>query len=326
VKKKILILFLVVLIVPVLLMAGCSDSSTTIPANTTTPAGTTPADTTEPVSTTNPAQTQPTTTEPQAGDKGTVKMVYVQWACAEAETHIAEAVLNDLGYKVEKQVVSAGPMWTAVANGDADVFTTAWLPYTHESYWEQYKDKVEDLGPLFTDAKLGLVVPSYVTINSIAELNDHKDKFKSRIVGIEPGAGLMIHTEENTIPTYGLEDWNFIASSEAAMIAELTRAVEKEEWIVVTGWAPHWKFFSWDLKILEDPELTLGGAEEIRVIARKGFTEDMPEAANMLSNMFLTDSQLGEVMYKINVEGMDSVDAAREWVDANQDVVQDWVS
>ena len=48
---------------------------------------------------------------------------------------------------------------------------------------------------LFTDAKLGLVVPSYVTIDSITELNDHKDKFGSRIVGIEPGAGLMIHTE-----------------------------------------------------------------------------------------------------------------------------------
>ena len=141
-KNKILILFLAILVVPALLLAGCSDSSTTTPANTTTP-----ADTTEPVSTTTPAQTQPTTTVPQVGEKGTVKMVYVQWACAEAETHIAEAVLNDLGYKVEKQIVSAGPMWTAVANGDADVFTTAWLPYTHESYWEQYKDDVEDLGP-----------------------------------------------------------------------------------------------------------------------------------------------------------------------------------
>ena len=72
--------------------------------------------------------------------------------------------------------------------------------------------------------------------------------------------------------------------------------------------------------------MTLGGAEEIRVIARKGFTEDMPEVANMLSNMFLTDSQLGEVMYKVNLEVMEPADAAREWVVANQDVVRDWVS
>jgi glycine betaine/proline transport system substrate-binding protein len=319
-NKKRILLLLSILIIPVLLMVGCGDSS-----SPTTPAVTTPANTTEPAGSTTPAQTQPTTT-PQAEEKGTVKLIYVQWACAEAETHIAEAVLEDLGYDVEKEVVSAGPMWTAVAKGDADAFTTAWLPYTHESYWEKYKDDVEVLGTLFDNAKLGLVVPSYVTINSITELNDHKDKFGSRIVGIEPGAGLMIHTEENTIPTYGLEDWNFIESSEAAMIAELTRAVEKQEWIVVTGWAPHWKFFKWDLKILEDPELTLGGAEEIQIIARKGFKEDMPEAANMLSNMKLTDSQLGEVMYKINVDGMDPAEAAREWVNNNQDIVQGWVS
>jgi len=321
-KKQLLCIFLALLMIPVLLLAGCTSPSTPTPSNTAAPTATS-----TPGGSITPTQiSQPTETTPEPVEKGTVKMVYVQWACAEAETHIAEAVLQDMGYEVEKQVISAGPMWTSVATGDADVFTTAWLPYTHEAYWTKYQDEVEDLGVLFTGAKLGLVVPDYVTIDSITELNDHKDKFGSRIVGIEPGAGLMIHTEEDTIPTYGLQDWKFVASSEAAMIAELTRAIEKQEWIVVTGWAPHWKFFKWDLKILDDPELTLGGSEEIRVIARKGFSEDMPEAASILSKFSLTDSQLGEVMYKINVENMDPVEAAREWVDANQDIVKDWTS
>ena len=313
-KQKRLLTILAVLVIPALLLIGCGDAASTTPTNTT------------PVASNTPTQTLPTTSAPsQPGEKGTVKLIYVQWACAEAETHIAEVVLSDMGYKVEKEVVSAGPMWAAVANGDADAFTTAWLPYTHESYWEKYEKDVEDLGAIFTGAKLGLVVPDYVTIDSITELKDNKDKFGGRIVGIEPGAGLMIHTEENTIPTYGLQDWDFIESSEAAMIAELTRAIEKQEWIVVTGWAPHWKFFKWDLKILDDPELTLGGSEEIKVIARKGFSADMPEAAGMLSKFFLTDAQLGEVMYLVNVEGMDPGVAARQWVDANQDVVKDWL-
>jgi len=306
-KKQLLFIILAILMIPSLLLLGCGNSTTQTPPTTTV------------------SQTPPTTTVSQPISKGTVDLVYVQWACAEAETHIAEAVLNDMGYDVEKEVIAAGPMWAAVANGDADAFTTAWLPYTHESYWDKFKDDVEDLGPIFTGAKLGLVVPDYVTINSITELNDNIDKFDGKIIGIEPGAGLMIHTEENTIPTYGLDDWTLVESSEAAMIAELTRAISKEEWIVVTGWAPHWKFFKWDLKILEDPEETLGGSEEIRVIARKGFSEDMPEAAGMLSKIFLTDAQMGEVMYKINVENMDPVDAARQWVDANQDVVKEWI-
>ncbi len=258
-------------------------------------------------------------------EKETVKLTYVQWACAEAETHIAEAVLQDMGYDVEKTVVEAGVMWTSVAQGSADVFTTAWLPYTHESYWEKYKDEVEDLGPIFTGAKLALVVPSYVTIDSIAEMKDHEEEFGGRIVGIDPGAGIMKHTEESTMPTYGLSDWTLVASGEAAMIAELETSINNNEWIAVTGWAPHWKFFAYDLKILEDPELTYGGNEEIRVIAREGFSADMPEVAEMFSNMFFTSEQLAEVMYEINVEKVDPGVAARTWVDANQDVVNEWI-
>ena len=255
----------------------------------------------------------------------TVKLTYVQWACAEAETHIAEAVLSDMGYDVEKSVVEAGVMWTSVAQGSADAFTTAWLPYTHEAYWEQYQDQVEDLGPLFTGAKLALVVPSYVTIDSIADMKDHEEEFGGRIVGIDPGAGIMKHTAENTMPTYGIDDWELVTSGEAAMIAELETSIKNNEWIAVTGWAPHWKFFAYDLKMLDDPELAYGGDEEIRVIARKGFSEDMPEAAAMLSNMFLTSGQLAEVMYAINVDGVSPEQAARDWVDANQDVVSEWI-
>src|SRR5690606_35754265 len=101
--------------------------------------------------------------------------------------------------------------------------------------------------------------------------------------------------------------------------------INNNEWIAVTGWAPHWKFFAYDLKMLEDPELTYGGDEEIRVIARQGFSEDMPEVAEMLGNMFLTSEQLAEVMYAINVDGVTPEQAARDWVDANQDVVSQWI-
>jgi glycine betaine/proline transport system substrate-binding protein len=34
------------------------------------------------------------------------------------------------------------------------------------------------IGEAFSDATTGLVVPTYVTINSIEELNANKDKFK----------------------------------------------------------------------------------------------------------------------------------------------------
>jgi ABC-type proline/glycine betaine transport system substrate-binding protein len=49
---------------------------------------------------------------------------------------------------------------------------TAWLPVTHGEYMKQVGDKVEDLGPNYEGARIGLVVPAYVDINSIEELNN----------------------------------------------------------------------------------------------------------------------------------------------------------
>jgi glycine betaine/proline transport system substrate-binding protein len=259
-------------------------------------------------------------------EKGTIELIYVQWACAEAETHVTEAVLEDMGYEVNKSVVDAGVMWQAVANGDSDAFTTAWLPYTHESYWEKYQDQVVNLGSIYDGAVLGIVVPQYVTIDSLAEMADYKDEFGGRIVGIDPGAGIMQHTREDTMPTYGLDDWELVESSGSAMMAELDRAYNNEEWVAVTGWKPHYMFFPYDLKILEDPEKTLGEAEEIDVIVRQGFEEDFPDAAKMLSNMYFTDAQLGEVMYNINVDGMDPEEAGEKWVDENPNIVSSWIA
>ena len=260
-----------------------------------------------------------------ASETKTIKLVYVQWSCAEAETHLAEVMLTDMGYEVEKSVVQAGVMWSAVASGDADAFTTAWLPYTHASYWDEYGDDVVQLGVLYEGAKIGLVVPDYVTIDSIAEMKDYADEFQGRIVGIDSGAGIMKATLEQTMPAYGLDDWDLVESSEAAMMAELERAINANEWIAVTGWAPHWKFFSYDLKFLDDPDETYGGSEQIIIIGRDGFEEDFPDAAEFFANFKLTSAQLGEVMYMINVDGLTPAEAAQQWIDDNPSVVDTWL-
>ncbi|MCM3699988.1 glycine betaine ABC transporter substrate-binding protein [Paenibacillus macerans] len=106
---------------------------------------------------------------PVNGDK--LKLSYVAWDSEIASTNLLQYILeNKLGYKVEALQVEAGPMWTGVAEGDADATAAAWLPLTHADYWEKYGDKLEDLGPNMTGVKTGLVVPSYVDINSIEDL------------------------------------------------------------------------------------------------------------------------------------------------------------
>ena len=198
-----------------------------------------------------------------------------------------------------------------------------WLPVTHASYIEQLGeqfDVYED--PVYENARIGLVVPTYVDINSIEELNANKDKFQNRIVGIDAGAGIMQKTEA-AIEEYGLE-LELVRSSGPAMTASLADAVGDEGWIVVTGWTPHWKFARWDLKFLEDPKGVYGADEHIYVTARKGLEEDAPDVANLLKKFKLNDEQLGTLEDYIN-EGMDPVEAGRKWMAENPDVVDSWL-
>jgi glycine betaine/proline transport system substrate-binding protein len=60
------------------------------------------------------------------------------------------------------------------------------------------------LGEAFSEGTTGLVVPAYVTINSIEELNANKDKFKGEIIGIGGGAGIHANTVK-AIDLYGLD-------------------------------------------------------------------------------------------------------------------------
>jgi glycine betaine/proline transport system substrate-binding protein len=78
--------------------------------------------------------------------------------------------------------------------------------------------------------------------------------------------------------------------------------------------------------MLEDPDETLGGQEEIVVVAREGFREDFPEVTSFLENWKMTSAQLGEIMYMINVDGMGPAEAAAQWVEENQNVVDSWLS
>lgn len=142
------------------------------------------------------------------------------------------------------------------------------------------------------------------------------------ITGIDAGAGVMAAANE-ALEVYELDEYELQASSDAAMTAALSEAIENEEAIVVTGWNPHWKFAKFDLKYLEDPQGVFGGAEDIHTIARLGLEEDMPEAYQVLSNFYWTEEDMGAIMNEIN-EGTDPKVAAAEWVENNQDKVAEW--
>ncbi|PAK39702.1 glycine betaine ABC transporter substrate-binding protein [Peribacillus simplex] len=147
-------------------------------------------------------------------------------------------------------------------------------------------------------------------------------KANFEIIGIEPGAGIMKLTK-SAIDDYKLDDWNVVEGSSAAMVAELKKAIDKEEPIVVTGWSPHWMFSTYDLKYLEDPNGSFGKAENINSIARKGLEQDAPGAYKILDQFYWETKDMEDVMVKV-ADGMSPSEAAEEWIKKNQDKVSKW--
>ena len=244
------------------------------------------------------------------------------WAEGVAMTEVTKSILEDNGYTVSVKKAAVDLIFASMANGDVDAFMDTWLPVTHEDKVAKFGAKIESLGTNYDNAKIGLVVPSYVSINSIEELNSVADKFDGKIIGIEKGAGITGKTDI-AVEEYGLS-LKQMNSSSIAMLTELSKAIKEERWVVVAGWAPHWKFGRFDLKFLDDPKEVYGATEHIETYARAGFKADDPFVANYLAKFHLNDAQMGDLLAKMN-DGEDKAAVAKTWIKDNQELVNSWL-
>lgn len=253
--------------------------------------------------------------------KEAISLSYVEWDTEVASTNVIAEVLKQEGFDVTITPLDNAIMWESIANGESDAMVAAWLPNTHGAQYEQYQDKVDNLGVNLEGAKVGLTVPSYMNVKSIDELTDEANQ---TITGIEPGAGVVKAAEETLSAYDNLSDWQLETSSSGAMTVALGQAYKKKEPIVITGWSPHWMFAKYDLNYLEDPKQAMGAEETINTMARKNLKEDSPEAYRILKNFKWSKDDMEKVMLEIN-SGTDPVKAAQNWIKENPDTVKAWL-
>lgn len=250
------------------------------------------------------------------------------WLESVAVAALTKVLLErDLGYEaVTMESLELGLLFQSVADGELDAFQDLWMPTTHKSYWEKVKDDVVRLDPWYKgEVNLGLAVPNYAEAQSIPDLNRYRSEFGGRIVGIEPGAGEMSLVENEVIPGYNL-NYDLVPSSTPAMLAELQRAVNDKESIVVTAWKPHPMFIDYPIRYLEDPKGLMGGEETISTITREGLEEDLPDAFALLDAVTLNEEQLLTLEVAIREGGEDTPEkGVKAWLKNNRSVVQPWI-
>ncbi|MDX3926171.1 MAG: glycine betaine ABC transporter substrate-binding protein [Shinella sp.] len=263
-----------------------------------------------------------------AQDAKPVKIGWAAWSDAEFVTKLAAKLIKDeLGQDVELVQTDVAPLYQGVSRGDIDAMMMAWLPQTHADYFAKIEDRVETLGTVYDGAKLGWVVPAYVPQDAIGSIEDLqkeevKEKLRSTVQGIDPGAGLT-RLSEQALKDYGLDGYRLQISSEAGMLTTVDRAIRSQDWFVATAWSPHWMFGKYELRYIEDPRKSLGEAEHVDVLARKGFAEDNPAVAGFLSRMKLPIADLEAAMF--NAQETSYEQAVEKYIADHPDQVKTWV-
>lgn len=99
-----------------------------------------------------------------------VELISTPWDTERASSEVIKQVLEQHGFKVKVTPVDPAIMFEAIANGEGDASVAPWLPNTHKSFYDKHKDNIVDLGENLTGTRTGLVVPEYMDIDSIEDL------------------------------------------------------------------------------------------------------------------------------------------------------------
>ncbi|MEL7976930.1 glycine betaine ABC transporter substrate-binding protein [Isoptericola sp. F-RaC21] len=257
------------------------------------------------------------------GDKEVTLGYVPSWPDGVTMANLLDHQLTAAGYDVElEELNDVGVLYTAVAEGDVDIYPSAWSGL-HESYYKKYEGKLENLGSFYEGGSTYLGVPEYTDVDSIEDLPDNVDKFDGVITGIEPNAGVMDDTRE-VIKAYGLDDAGYTLkpSSGAAMLAALDDAVKSKEDILVTMWTPYWPNAVYPLKQLKDPKGAFDIENNLEFQATAGFGDEQPEVADWLGKIKLDDQQYSSLEKAVAQDNADDPQAGVEaWLKENPDVI-----
>ncbi|NKM44064.1 glycine/betaine ABC transporter [Rhizobium leguminosarum bv. viciae] len=258
---------------------------------------------------------------PARAEEKTITMGTMSWEDLTPITGITKKVLEDAGYTVKVTEFSEwGIAYAALAKGDIQVLTSQ-TDYVAQDYWDKNKNRLEKIAPVSHGLYQGVAVPKYVPIDSLEQLNENADKFGGKIIGIEPGAGLMRDTS-NAVKDYGLK-LQLVEGSTAAMTAALKSAYDRKEWIAVTIWEPSWMVQKYEVKYLKDPKGVFPPPQSYYWIGHKGFSEENPHAREVMASVYVPIADITAINGAVN-EGKTMDQAVQDWIGAHADLIKRW--
>jgi choline ABC transporter choline binding protein len=186
--------------------------------------------------------------------------------------------------------------------------------------------------PNLEGAKYTLAVPQYTFeagLQSFSDIATFRDELDGQIYGIEPGNdGNRLILDMIEQDAFGLSGFELVESSEQGMLSQVERASRRQEWIVFLGWEPHPMNANFDMAYLDGGDDWFGpdfGGATVYTNTRAGYVEECPNVGRFLQNQTFTLAMENEIMSAILDRDEEPEDAARAWLKANPEVLDDWL-
>ena len=287
-----------------------------------------------------------------AGGEGTegVELTAAEftWSAAAVTTSILQQIAEqnpELGVSELKTTqLDPAPAWAGAKRGDIDVLAEVARP-NQDPLAEKAEAEVDMLSATYEDASQGWFVPTYVVepggpaegLKSVDQLDEYEEVFDGQLIDADPG---WVTTEQNAARLKGYDiGFKHVTSGEAAQLAELKRAIQREEPIVTYNYRPHWVFAEYDLTQLEEPNPYEEGCFEeggdgacamppysAWTAARKDVADRAPRFYALLEQFEIPLEEMEAMLAKVDLENQEPEAVAQEWIEANQADIDSWVS
>jgi len=270
---------------------------------------------------------------PAVADCGMVRFSDVGWTDITATTAATSIVLEALGYETSTDILSVPVTYASMAQGDIDVFLGNWMP-TMEGDIASYREagtvdtvRVNLEGAKYTLATNAAGVAAGIT--DFASIAAAADALDSKIYGIEAGNdGNRLIQDMIDSGSFGLDGFEVVESSEQGMLAQVERAVDRDEAVVFLGWEPHPMNANFDLTYLPGGDDYFGpdlGGAVVATNTRAGYVAECANTGQLLQNLEFTLAMENEIMGAILNDDVDPEDAAKAWLASNPATWTAWL-
>ena len=244
---------------------------------------------------------------------------------------VVQQVLERLGHTVEMVQGSHGQIFPRLGAGEVDLLVAAWLPHGHAVYWERHGGQAEAIAVLYEGARFAWMVPTYVSTDVVAQVDDLKKpevlaRMEKTIQGTGRDSGNMMVSAE-AMQAYGLEQagYRLVPGTLPEFYGSYDRAIAAQRWFVMPLWFPNFINRVGNMRPIAEPKQILGRANAGTLVANRAWVQRAPERTlQVLRRMHLGMDAVEEMDYDVNRGGKTLEQAARDWMERNQTVVDGW--